>query len=161
MSTDIKANKPDPISPPEKLETFNREADVQLTIKALEAGESILITEFYNNGSVLLKELQRHLNKKLPNKTFKEQREYRAAYHKLSNLIIIEIEAHQLLVKKSPTIGWFAKLYPETSDFLLTFPQVQGLNSSWQWYENGISIPVLRNKIHPYYGAYFPTRFEH
>ena len=24
-----------------------------------------------------------------------------------------------------------------------------------------ISIPVLRNKIHPYYGTYFPTRFEH
>jgi methylase of polypeptide subunit release factors len=38
---------------------------------------------------------------------------------------------------------------------------VQGLNSAWQWYLNGISIPVLRNKIHPYYGTYFPTRFEH
>jgi hypothetical protein len=43
----------------------------------------------------------------------------------------------------------------------LPFPQVQGLNSSWQWYQNGISIPVLRNKVHPYYGTYFPTRFDH
>ena len=159
--TDIIANKPQPISPQKELATFNRGVDIDLTIKSLEAGDPVLITEFYNNGSVLLKELQRHLNKKLPNKTFKEQREYRAAYHKLSNLILIEIEDHQLLVKKAPAIGWFAKLYLETSDFVLSFPQVQGLNSAWQWYDNGISVPVLRNKIHPYYGTYFPTRFEH
>lgn len=43
----------------------------------------------------------------------------------------------------------------------MPFPQVQGLNSAWQWYKNGISIPVLRNKLHPYYGVYFPTRFDH
>ena len=159
--TDIIVNKPQPISSPNEIATFHRGEDIQLTIKALEAGKPVLITEFYNNGSILLKEVQRHLNKKLPNKSFKEQREYRSAYHALSNLILIEIEDHQLLVKKSPTIGWFKKLYPENTDFLLTFPQVQGLNSSWQWYENGISIPVLRNKIHPYYGTYFPTRFDH
>jgi len=161
MSTDIKANKPKPISPPKKIATFNRESDAQFTIKTLEAGKPILITEFYNNGSLLLKKLQRHLSRKLPNTSFKEQREFRSAYHKLSNLILIEIVDHQLLVKKAPSIGWFEKLYPKNTDFLLTFPQVQGLNSAWQWYENGISIPVLRNKIHPYYGMYFPTRFEH
>jgi hypothetical protein len=64
-------------------------------------------------------------------------------------------------VNKSPKIGWLEKLYSELDEFLLPFPQVQGLNSAWQWYTNGISIPVLRNKIHPYYGTYFPTRFEH
>ncbi|MEP1488725.1 MAG: hypothetical protein ABJK28_09885 [Algibacter sp.] len=66
-----------------------------------------------------------------------------------------------MTVKKSPFIGWLEKLYPEITDFLLPFPHVQGLNSAWQWYQNGISIPVLRNKIHPYYGTYFPTRFDH
>lgn len=43
----------------------------------------------------------------------------------------------------------------------MPFPQIQGLNSAWQWYKKGVVIPVLRNKIHPYYGTYFPTRFEH
>ncbi len=108
-----------------------------------------------------LKELQMHLKRKLPNKSYQEQREYRSEYRKLSNLILIEIVDHKLKVKKSPSIGWLEKLYPETSDFLLPFPQVQGLNSAWQWYQNGISIPVLRNKVHPYYGTYFPTRFDH
>ncbi len=52
-------------------------------------------------------------------------------------------------------------MYPDISNFLLSFPDVQGLNSSWQWYEKGIFIPVIKQKLHPYYGTYFPTRFEH
>jgi hypothetical protein len=161
MITDINVNKPEPIVNEKQLELFNRATNVKQTIKALEAGKPVLITEFYSNGLLLLKELQVYLKRKLPNKSFKEQRKYRSEYHKLSNLILIEIADHKLAVKKSPSIGWLKKLYPETSDFLLSFPQVQGLNSSWQWYQNGISIPVLRNKIHPYYGTYFPTRFDH
>ena len=161
MITDIEVNKPEPIESGEKTAPFKRGTDVQLTIEALEAGNPILITEFYSNGLSLLHELREHLNRKFPNKSFQEQREYRSEYRKLSNLILIEIVDHKLKVKKAPMIGWFEKLYPEKSDFLLSFPQVQGLNSAWQWYKNGISIPVLRNKIHPYYGTYFPTRFDH
>jgi hypothetical protein len=107
----------------------------------------------------LLKELQIYLKRK--GNSFKEQRAYRDAYRKLSKLILIEIVDHKLIVKKAPSIGWLKTFYPETSDFLLTFPKLQGLNSAWQWYQNGITVPVLRNKIHPYYGTYFPTRFDH
>jgi methylase of polypeptide subunit release factors len=73
----------------------------------------------------------------------------------------MEIKNHSLAVKKAPAIGWLEKLYPESEQFYLSLPQIQGLNSAWQWYIKGVSIPVLRNKIHPYYGVYFPTRFDH
>lgn len=161
MITDIDINKPEPIVIGEKLKPFNHETEVRLTIKALEQGDSILITEFYSNGLLLLKELKTHLKRKFSDKSFKEQREYRSEYNKLSNLILIEIVDCKLAVKKSPSIGWLEKFYPENNHFFLTFPQIQGLNSAWQWYKKGISIPVLRNKLHPYYGTYFPTRFEH
>ena len=161
MTTYINVNKPKPIVSPKQLEVFNRSTDTKLTIKALEVGKAVLISMFYSDGLVLLKELHIHLNKKLPNKSFQEQNQYRSEYRKLSNLILIEIVDHKLKVRKSPSIGWLEKLYPETTDFLLSFPQVQGLNSAWQWYQKGISIPVLRNKVHPYYGTYFPTRFDH
>ncbi len=161
MITDIKVNKPEPIAPTGKIKLFEDGTDIQATIEVIEAGVPILISEFYSNGLLLLRELNKHLNLKFPNNSYQEQREYRSAYHKLSNLILIEIADHKLAVKKAPWIGWIEKLYPENRNFLLSFPQVQGLNSAWQWYQNGISIPVLRNKIHPYYGTYFPTRFEH
>ncbi|NEN25421.1 methyltransferase [Cryomorpha ignava] len=161
MINDIAIKKPEPIVNREAIEMFDRETDTTRTIKALEDGKRVLITEFYSNGILLLRKLQTHLKRKMPNETFQEQRAFRAEYHKLSNLILIEIADHQLAVKKAPSIGWLEKFYPENKAFLLTFPQVQGLNSSWQWYQNGVSIPVLRNKIHPYYGTYFPTRFDH
>jgi len=161
MATDIGIHKPEPILSGNKLELFHRNTDVRQTIKALESGRRVLVTAFYSNGLTLLKEIQLHLKRRMPNKTFKEQRAFRAAYQKLSNLVLIEIADHKLIVKKAPSIGWLEKLYPETSSFLLTFPQIQGLNSAWQWYKNGIVVPVLRNKLHPYYGTYFPTRFDH
>jgi len=42
-----------------------------------------------------------------------------------------------------------------------SFPQVQGMNSSWQWYKKGIEVETLDLTLHPYYGTYFPTRFDH
>lgn len=161
MITVKEINKPEPIVVDEKLLLFNRAAHVGSTIKAMEKGKSILIHEFYNDGIVLLKELHRHLKQKLPNTTFQEQQAYRSEYQKLSNLILLEVVDQKLSVKKAPTIGWLSKFYPENNYFLLTLPQIQGMNGAWQWYQNGISIPVLRNKLHPYYGTYFPTRFEH
>lgn len=161
MTTDLQINKPEPIVTKGQLDLFDRATDVKETIKTLEAGKPILVTGFYSNGLSLLKALTVHLKKKHSKTSFKGQREYRAEYQKLSNLILIEISDHKLIVKKAPSIGWLAKLYPEMGDFLLSFPQIQGLNSSWQWYKNGVLVPVLRNKIHPYYGTYFPTRFDH
>ena len=161
MITDIQVNKPDPFLPEQPLAQFNKSINVHRTIKGLEAGKPILITAYYSNGLLLLNELHKHLKIKLPNKKFQEQRAYRSAYQALSNLVYIKISDHKLTVKKAPVIGWLAKLYPETDNFLLPFSKVQGLNSSWQWFQKGILLPVLRNKIHPYYGVYFPTRFDH
>ncbi len=161
MITDIKLNKPEPIVSEKPVAYFQSDTIVKLSIKALEEGKPVLITEYYSNGLLLLKELHTHLKKKMPHSDFQEQRAYRAEYRKLSNLILLEIVNNDLLVKKAPVIGWLEKLYPETKNFFLTFPQVQGLNSSWQWYKKGVSIPVLRNKINPYYGSYFPTRYDH
>ena len=157
----IKVNKPAPIKLEAELAYFNRGTDIQETINILLLDKQVLIDGFYSDGLNLLSALQIYLKKKHPNQSFQKQRAYRLEYQKLSNLILIEIDKHQLVVKKAPQIGWLKKLYPDSQNFLLSFPQIQGLNSAWQWYLNGLNIPVLRNKIHSYYGVYFPTRFEH
>lgn len=161
MHSKIEVNRPEPIAVDVALIPFAKGTDLKSTIKALDNGEYVWINELYSDGIFLLRELHKHLRQKLPNKTFKEQQAYRAAYHRLSNLVVLEIVDHKLNVGKSPNIGWLKKLYADKDHFFLSFPQIQGMNSAWQWYKKGVSIPVLRNKIHPYYGTYFPTRFEH
>lgn len=157
----LQAHRPEPIQVEGDILSFSRKSDIQETIQALVSGKQVLVEEYYSNGLDLLKELSGFLKNKHPNQSFLEQRAYRKEFRNASNRILLSIKGHQLQVKKAPEIGWLAKLYPELSEFLLPFPQVQGLNSAWQWYKNGIQIPGLRNKIHPYYGVYFPTRFEH
>lgn len=161
MSNEPIVNRPKPILSVDHFATFKRGSNIPNTIAALAEGKSILITEFYSNGLDLLHALRRFLKKKYPESSFQKQRSFRSEYQQLSQLILLQIDEHHLEVKKSPQIGWLKKLYPELDKFRLPFPQVQGLNSAWQWYEKGVSIPGLRNKIHPYYGIYFPTRFEH
>ncbi len=160
-STDLQVNRPEPIGLDIEVTYFTQKTDTQETINALLAGEHILIEDLYSSGLDLLRKLQSNLQKKYPDTSFQGQRQFRSEFSKFSNRILIQVKDHKLLVKKAPSIGWLEKLYPELNDFLLPFPKVQGLNSAWQWYQNGIVIPVLRNKIHPYYGVYFPTRFEH
>lgn len=161
MNTEIEVNKPNPITIHGKIEIYKRGTDIKPILDVLLKGEKVLINEFYSDGIFLLQQIQKYLKIQLPNKTFKEQQKFRSDYYSLSNLVLIEIVDQKLSVKKAPFIGWLEKLYSENNHFFLTFPQIQGMNSSWQWYKNGISLPALRNKIHPYYGTYFPTRFEH
>ena len=161
MNSEMQIHKPTPIFPGEELIRFDSNTDVRETLYAMKAGKAVLITEYYSNGMLLLKELQKHLKIRLPNKTIKEQHAFRAEYHRLSNLILLKIINQEVVVDKAPKIGWFGKLYADNNDFLLTFSQVQSLNSAWQKYKNGIKVSVLRNKVHPYLGTYFPTRFDH
>jgi len=159
--SEIEVTKPKPISFKDIKEWYTPTDEVQSTIDALKEGKYILITELYSNGLKILEGIKNHLEETLPSQTFKEQRDQRLVYRTLSNNVLIQITDHLIDVNKAPTSGWFKILYPELSKFLLPFPQVQGLNSAWQWYVNGIVIPLLRNKLHPYYGTYFPTRFDH
>lgn len=154
-------NKPEPLALNDSIQVFKKNSDISAAITHLVKGKNILVSGHYQNALHLLEELQAYLKSSLPNKSFQEQRVFRSEYQKLSNLILIEISNHKIGLKKSPEIGWFEKFYPDLSSFYLSLPQIQGLNSSWQWYLKGIKIPVLRNKLHPYYGTYFPTRFEH
>jgi hypothetical protein len=158
---DLKIKKPEPIELGKDVELFKRGVNVKQTIEALEAGKSFLIKEFYNNGLTLLDELQKHLDKKYSDETFKDQRDSDLEYHKLSSQLLIEVVNHKLPVTMAPSIGWFKIFYPENKSFVLTFPQVQELDISWQEHQDGVSIPVVRNKVHPYYGTHLPTSYEH
>ena len=161
MNSSLKIDKPEILLLEENVFLFQKSTEIEEALSVLQSGHQVVVDTLFSDGLLLLNAIQKYLKENEPNRTFLEQRLYRSKYQKMSNLIVLAVKNHLLAVKKSPSIGWLKKLYPETDNFYLTFPQVQGLNSSWQWYEKGISIPVLRNKLHPFYGVYFPTRFEH
>lgn len=157
----IKPNRPEPITSEIDVVPFHRKINPDVTIEALLEGGYVLIVDYYSSGLRLLRELKRIVKQEYSDKSFQGQRDFRSVYHEFTKRILLDISENRLTVKKAPEIGWLKKLYPDIRDFALPFPKVQGLNSAWQWYINGVFIPVLKGKIHPWYGSYFPTRFEH
>jgi len=158
---DVVANRPEPVIENIDVVPYKHRMNPQIAIGALVDGCNVLIVDFYSSGLTLLRELKKYVQSKYSDKSFQGQRDFRSLYRKLSHRLLLVVNNNKLVVRKAPQIGWFRILYPELNEFLLPFPQVQGLNSSWQWYEKGIYIPVLGRKIHPFFGTYFPTRFEH
>ncbi len=158
---EIQAHRPEPISTDIEVFSYKRRTEPQLAINAMVDGHFVLIADYYSSGLAVLIALKDFVYTKHPGSSFQEQRNFRSLFRELSHRLLLLVNNHKLTVKKAPDIGWFKILYPECDEFLLPFTQVQGLNSAWQWYQKGISIPGLDMKIHPWYGTYFPTRFEH
>jgi len=157
----LQADRPEIITTEIEAIHFYRKMDTKATVDEMIAGKYVLVEEFYSNGLQVLNELRRNLLLKHKDKTFQGQRDYRSAFRKASHRLLLKVKDHKLTVKKAPSFGWLALLYPDVSEFYIPFPEVQGMNSSWQWYEKGLEIKTLGLTLKPYYGTYFPTRFDH
>ncbi len=156
----IQINRPEPIMDVDVL-AYKKRMDPMDAVDALLEGDYVLIVDYYSSGLSVLNALKAYLKEQYKDQTFQDQRDFRAKYRELSHRLVLLVSNNKLTVRKSPEIGWLKSLYPDMPEFLLPFPQVQGLNSSWQWHEKGLFIPVLGRKIRPFFGTYFPTRFEH
>ncbi len=164
MKTDVEAleaDRPEIITTEVDAIGFYRKMDTEATVAQMIEGKCVLVEEFYSNGLQVLNALRKNLLRKHKDKTFQGQRDYRAAYRKASHRLLLKVKDNKLIVKKSPDIGWLKLLYPDVSEFYISFPDIQGMNSSWQWYEKGIEIKTLGITLKPYYSTYFPTRFDH
>ena len=157
----MKPNRPDIITNEIEAISFYGKTDVKQIVLEMISGKYVLVEKLYSNGLVVLAELKRSLSRKYSDKSFKGQREYRSAFREASHRLLLKVKNNKLRVKKSPNIGWLELLYPDISEFYISFPELQGLNSSWQWYKKGIEIKTLDLTLHPFYGTYFPTRFDH
>jgi len=157
----IQPDRPDIITTDIEAISFHRKMDTKATVADMIEGKYILVEKFYSNGLEVLAELKRNLSRKHSDKSFQGQRDYRSAFREASHRLLLKVKDNKLSVKKCPDIGWLELLYPDVSEFYISFPGVQGMNSSWQWYKKGIEIKTLNLTLHPYYGTYFPTRFDH
>ncbi len=160
-SKDLTVNRPEPITESISVLEYSKNIDPKYAVEALLEGSYVLVADQFSSGVTVLEALKKQLSKNTHDASFSSQRNYRQQFRDASQFLVVEIVNHQLHLRKSPEIGWLKRLYPEMQEFLLPFTDVQGLNSAWQWYEKGIRIPGLKQIVHPFYGTYFPTRFEH
>ncbi len=134
-------------------------ADIDEAVDLLLKGQFILLEHAYPDGLRLLHALKQRIGHTAS--SFKNKRQKRKIYQAASQKLLVEVENHKIALKKAPDIPFLEMCYPNTPDFVISYPDIQGLNSAWQWYIKGLSVPNVQGKLHPFYGVYFPTRFEH
>jgi len=161
LKSHIKPERPEPVELEQEPFSVNKESKSQVISRLLLSGEYGMVEDIYPTGLKALSALKKAVFGKNTKDDFIAYREKRTEFYEASNRLLASVENNEIALRKSPDIGWLKKLYPDLENFVLSFPQIQGLNSAWQWYINGIQYPVLNQKIHPYYGTYFPTRFDH
>ncbi len=150
--------RPQPYTGPAPL-NVNRRSDLNAAVDELLAGEALLVTDRYSTGLSLLTALRLRLS--VEGNDYTRQRAYRHRYQEASRRILAAIRGQRLDLMKAPKIGWLEVMYEDLPEFYLSLPQLQGLNSSWQWHQRGLKLPVLDRRLHPLHGTYFPTRYEH
>ncbi len=159
--SEMTLNRPEPIDPATDVIPFTKRRNSAEAVDELAAGRFVLVRDFFSSGLLVLAELRKRVRQRCSGESYEAQRERRTVFRELSHRLLLRVRGNQLLVRKAPEIGWLRVFYRDTDEFLIPFVQAQGLNSAWQWYQKGIAIPVLNDRVFPYYGTYFPTRFEH
>lgn len=127
----------------------------------LRNGKTVCLTGTYGFALTFYSWLKKQNNFKFLVKDYQSSRKNRETLRLMTANLMIRVQDHRAALEKAPDIPWLPDFYPEHKDFLIRFSDFLGMNGAWQWYSNGIKFPVLEDKMHPFYGVYFPTRYEH
>lgn len=133
----------------------------RLAFEGLKRGQKYCFEGTYGTAMAFYSWLKKQINQKYPIVDYESSRANRDMLRTLSQRVFVRITNAQVDLTNAPSIPWLADFYPNLGEFYLPFTDILGVNGAWQWFSNGISYPNLQYKLHPYYGAYFPTRTEH
>ncbi|MDR4989337.1 MAG: methyltransferase, partial [Bacteroidales bacterium] len=130
-------------------------------LKRLQNGQNICLTGTYGFAMSFYAWLKKYVEQRFPVSDYPSSRRHRKALFTLQSRIWISFRDHFPELMKSPANPWISAFYPETGVFLMTFTDYLGMNGAWQWFQKGIQYPVLNHLVHPFYGTYFPSRYDH
>lgn len=154
-------NYPTPIQASPHTKVYSASSQNRRVFADMERGQTYCAEGTYGTTMAFYSWLKKQVNLLYPISDYPSSRVNRDKLRELSQRLLVRIKAHQIDLHKAPPIPWLLEFYPSLQDFYLPFTDVLGINGAYQWYVNGVQFPGLQHRVHPYYGAYFPTRTEH
>jgi hypothetical protein len=153
--------KPDIHPDDNTLPVFTGGMNYRDALKKLESGPGLKIQGSYPTAIAFYSWIKKMINLKHPVKDYPSSRITKNILYEITGKIMVMVRHHAIDLKNSPHIPWLKDFYPDNQCFLISLPDILGMNGAWQWFDKGIGYPVLPQAIHPFYGVYFPTRTHH
>lgn len=153
--------RPDVITDPKGMNDFVAGMEYRKVLSDLDQGKIFCFKGSFGTALSFYSWLKKHIGQKHDTDNYKSSRQIKQVLSGYSNQLWMRFVNHQPMLTGAPGNGWIAVLFPDIRDFYIRFTDFLGMNGAWQWHINGIQYPRLPEKVHPYYGVYFPTRTEH
>ena len=90
-----------------------------------------------------------------------DKQRYREAFREHAFRLLVPVARGRVDLEGGPACGFLAELYPDLQRFWLPLPEVRDLGFAWERYHQGVFLPVLGHRVHPFYGTYLPKRTAH
>ena len=129
--------------------------------RRLLAGETLWVKDRYKTGLGILQFLVRELRPPAESADHAAKQAYREAYRDHAWRLLVPVEGGRVALPGAPEIGFLSELYPELERFWLPLAEVRDLSHAWHRYSQGVEMPVLGHRLHPFYGTYLPKRTAH
>ncbi len=153
--------KPPVYDPADNYHVFKAGMNYRFAAKKIDSWRGIIVEDSYSTAIAFYSWLKKQINREHPVTDYFTSRNTKNIINKKTNKILVRVRNYRLDLKKAPLIPWLREFYPGKTEFLISLPDILGMNGSWQWYKKGIRYPVLEQSIHPFYGVYFPNRTTH
>lgn len=139
-------------------------------------GTGLLWRGDFQNAKNLLQAIARRIDHKpkkakkpaptndTPLEAFHKHRQQQAHRARVLNMLLIEVNADfHIPLRRAPDIKQAChEAYGDTATaFVTSLRELLGIVGAHEWRKNGVFIPALQAKIHPYYGIFSPVRGEY
>ncbi|MBR7779407.1 methyltransferase [Undibacterium rugosum] len=140
-------------------------------------GTALLWQGDYHQARQMLQALGRRMERKAVRKntktatttaditlSFHQHRQAQAQRARILGMVLVPVTAElSVPLRRAPDVRLALEQAgaPAGTAFALSLRELLGIIGAFEWRKNGVDIPALGGKIHPYYGVFSPIRGEY
>lgn len=161
------------LPPPKRVVIADDQTPADTAFRLASEGVALLWRGDFQNARQLLQAMARRTDRK-PKRAPKPPANMTEAFHKhrlaqsqrartLGMLLLPFDAGHVVPLRRAPEVAEACtQVYgPATAPYVASMRELLGLIGAYEWRKKGVEIPVLGERIHPWYGVFSPVRGEY
>lgn len=161
------------LPPPKRVVIADDQTPADTAFRLASEGVALLWRGDFQNARQLLQAMARRTDRK-PKRAPKPPASMTEAFHKhrlaqsqrartLGMLLLPFDAGHVVPLRRAPEVAEACtQVYgPATVPYVASMRELLGLIGAYEWRKKGVEIPVLGERIHPWYGVFSPVRGEY
>jgi methylase of polypeptide subunit release factors len=161
------------VAPPKRVVIADDRITADTAYRLTCEGTGLLWRGDFQNARQLLQALARRIDRKpkkprtpptSPTEAFHLHRQAQSQRARTLNMVLLSFErGHVIPLRRAPDVRQACEEAYGAAEqaYVASLRELQGVIGAHEWRKNGVEIPALGARIHPYYGVFSPVRGEY